>query len=407
MNTVAATDSRASPKATVTVPGRIELIVGGGDEGKALSFYERSCIVTVAAGQPLARLLPPGEDDPSRVHLGANVQLAPDGQTIIATAAGRLCQDHQRIWVEKVLQISGDVDFSIGNIEFENDVHIHGGILDLFKVRSGGSIFVDKAVEAAEVHCAADLFVKGGIAGKEKGHCVVGRNLHARFLSNARIEVSGDITVGTEVCNCHIHCGGRLDVEHGPLLSGEVAATGGMRCHTLGCSSGVRTVVTAGGDEAFAQSTSGHFAQIEQTRPKIVKTRQLVEPLMRNQKSLNAQQKEKATELLFQADEMEKEINGRMEELKRSLAQIREREHREIRVSTLIHPGVVLRFPGMEAAVSETLRGPLRIVPHIQAHSRRIVLISSGGSSVPLETRTPDDPMEMVQRFLDRAEKPA
>ena len=405
MNTVAATDSRASPKATVTVPGRIELIVGGGDEGKALSFYERSCIVTVAAGQPLARLLPPGEDDPSRVHLGANVQLAPDGQTIIATAAGRLCQDQGRLWVEKALQIAGDVDFSTGNIDFENDVHIHGSILDLFKVHSGGSIVVDKTVEAAQVQCAADLMVKGGIAGKEKGHCIVGRNLHARFLSNARLEVAGDMVIGTEISNCHIRCGGRLDVEHGPLLSGEAAATGGMRCHTLGCSSGVRTVVTAGGDETFAQSASGHFAHIEQTRQKIGKTRQLVEPLLRNQKSLNAQQKEKATELLFEADEMEQEINSRLQELKRQLARIQEHEHREIRVSSTIHPGVVLRFPGMEALISESLRGPLRIVPQVQ--SRRIVLVNSSGSSVPLETRTPDDPMELVQRFVDRAEKTA
>ena len=178
-----------------------------------------------------------------------------------------------------------------------------------------------------------------------------------------------------------------------------------MRCHTLGCSSGVRTVVTAGGDETFAQSASGHFAHIEQTRQKIGKTRQLVEPLLRNQKSLNAQQKEKATELLFEADEMEQEINSRLQELKRQLARIQEHEHREIRVSSTIHPGVVLRFPGMEALISESLRGPLRIVPQVQ--SRRIVLVNSSGSSVPLETRTPDDPMELVQRFVDRAEKTA
>ena len=383
---------------------RIELLIGqAGCESRDLhSHYERSRIMAATKGQPIARLVwgDRGSDDgnasagptaeaggaTAASALGANVELMDDGVTIRAVAAGMVRLQEGRIWIDSALHIPGHVDFTTGNIEFSGDVLIHGNVVDLFKVISGGSISVAGVIEAAEVQAAGGLIASGGIAARDKGRCQAGHDLIARYITNATVEAGNDVVVQTEVANSRVICGGKLTIEQGTLLAGHITANGGVGCQTLGSPGQVPTIVEVGIDEGLRRLCSARLPEIEAQFRKVQQVKQAVEPFMRNQKTLTAEQRETATELLYNASELQSQADHSVQELRDSWHAIHARAKAQVAVQNLLHAGVILRFPGLETIIRSTLTGPLRIVRRQVDGQWQVAVIADGGY-LPLESK--------------------
>ena len=391
-----------SGAATAELPLRLEML-NAAEPAEAASHYDRSQFVTVREGQEIARLVEdPADKGPRLLRLGENVALGGDGRTVISKAVGWVAFREGVLWVQKGMQIDGDVDFSTGNISFDQDILIAGGVLDLFKVTSGGSITVGKAVEAAEIRAAHDLIVRGGIVGKEKGHCTVGRTVRAKFITNATIDAGGDVEVESEIANSTINCGGRVKLPQGVLIGGRTQATGGVSCFSIGSPAGVRTLIEAGTDPILHASLEERLNKVQEQQAKARKTREAVEPLMRNQKVLTASQKEKATELLFEASEVEEQCAKEIAALRRQHAATQERSKSEVLVSNVVHPGAVIRFAGVEATIDRDVRGPVKIAPRETDGELRVLALSTVTSSTtPLPSKAvPDKVLDLLDRLL-------
>ena len=237
---------------------------------------------------------------------------------------------------------------------------------------------------------------------REKGHCRAGGRLAAKFLSNARVEAGGDVVIHSEISNCRVTCGGRLLLEHGPLLASHITANGGVTVHTLGAPSGIGTVIEAAVDQHLQDAIKGKIAHIEEQRHKILHTRHLVEPLMRNAKALNAAQREKATELLYEADEMEAEVEKALAAIRQASEASAARAKPEVLVTSLIHPGVMIRLGDLETQITSPMKGPVKITTRTIENVRCIVAANTLTSSFrALETRVlHDETRAAMQRLL-------
>ena len=274
---------------------------------------------------------------------------------------------------------------------------------DSMKIVSGGSIQVGRHVEAAELRAAEDIRIEGGVAGKEKGRCIAGRDFRAGHVNNAHVEAGGDVSVATEITHGHVACGGRLRISGGTLLALHVTALGGIECGVLGSTAGVQTIVETGVDDLLRRRAATQMTAVQVKRQRIAKTRQSIEPLLRHQKALTAEQKEKATELLFEASDMEEAISEEVRELLSWQSRASAKACCEVRVEQAIHPGVVIRFPGVEAAVTATIAGPMRISPCRERGELRVKLeLLDGSERVQwLESRGRcDEAMAMLEREL-------
>ncbi|MFI5379147.1 MAG: FapA family protein [Tepidisphaerales bacterium] len=393
----------ATPPAAVELqPVRIELLElpadpAGQEENGPGSHYDRCVVPIAAAGQAVART-----NDPARTVLGPNVAWGPDGFTVVATANGQVRVHESRVWVDDILGIPGDVDFNTGNLEYDRDICIRGSVQDLFKVTSRGTIRVMRDIEAAEVRAAMDLLVAGGISGKEKGHCFAGHDVKARYIRNSTVEAGNDVIAVNEISHSRVICGGRVHVDRGSIMAGHVTAAGGVTCDSLGCSSDTQTVIEAGIDEALRRLAAKDAPKIDADIRQIEKIRETVEPLLRHQKGLTAEQKEKATELLYNASELEERHQETIALLRRSHADAAARGKEEIVVNGHVHDGVIVHFRGVEAAVPPGIRGPLRIVPRAAGGERQIVVTHRGSTSgFGLETHQHADPiLDALDRIL-------
>jgi uncharacterized protein len=260
------------------------------------------------------------------------------------------------------LRVEGAVGPLTGNINSPGNVHIAGNIVDLFAVKASGDIAVGGIIEAAQVEAGGNLDVSGGISGRGSGHCRAAGNITAHYIDNATVIARGDLRAETEITGSTIVCGGRLCVAAGPLVGGSASALGGIECAALGASSGVETIIEVGIDPALRAHVANLIPQIDRDLKKVAQIRQPVERLVKNLKLLNGEQKEKMIAMQFEADSLEAATQQILQDLLAEYQRVTAVARPEIEVSGTVHPGVILRFPGVECKVDLAIQGPLRLI---------------------------------------------
>ena len=177
-----------------------------------------------------------------------------EGNTVVSACDGRFESDGHGFWVNEVLEISHDVDYRTGHIDFPGDVIIRGEIQDGFKVRSGGSIYCGGTMDASEVTCEKDVIVKQGIIGKKEGTLRAEGKVEAKFIENCYVQARGPITVEVGMINSSVHTLDRVELGlKGVITGGTTHAQNGVTATQLGSQSGTRTEIYCGTDYSVEQ----------------------------------------------------------------------------------------------------------------------------------------------------------
>ncbi len=189
--------------------------------------------------------IPALEGQPLELTAGDGVELSPDGTSAIATSAGRVVFDGHTLAVAEEFIVSGDVDFSVGNIDFNGIVEIKGDVLDDFNIRSSKGIKISGAVGACHLESDGPIEI-GSMAGLGNGLIRCRGDLRANYLNQVRVECWGNVSVAHEIRNCSVKSTQAVVVERGTISGGETVALDGIEARNLGAASGVKTRLTAG-----------------------------------------------------------------------------------------------------------------------------------------------------------------
>ena len=184
-----------------TIDFRERKIFTGVDENQVIA-----CKVPETSGSPginiFGESIPqwPGKD--IAVKISGDVSYLPETGQVIATKAGVLATANgNNIKVSAKQTISGDIDFSVGNIESKDSVDIKGGVHPGFKVQTGGDLLIGGNVQSATIHSKGNVVVKGGLLGE-----------------NARLEAQGDADI-TFIERAQIIAGGGILIRKGAYYS--------------------------------------------------------------------------------------------------------------------------------------------------------------------------------------------
>lgn len=151
--------------------------------------------------------------------------------------------------VEDRLEISGDVGYETGSIEFPGDVVLKGEVKDGFHIWAGRSVSALVTVDVSEIYCRGDFTSKLGVIGRGKALLRCGGKVQSRFVTSCHVESKESIYVEQYAYMSHLGCQDRLAMgKKGRLVGGTVTAANGIRAFSVGNKAGVPTVVRVGID---------------------------------------------------------------------------------------------------------------------------------------------------------------
>ena len=235
-----------------------------------IDFKELNLIQNVVEGQPLAQKIPAqegksgktvtgkylpavaGKDLDITTQLGKNTRLAEDNLTIIADKNGQVLLIKNKINVEPIMTIEGNVSIKTGNIMFLGTVYVKGNVDDGFSIKAAGNIEVKGTVGKATLDAEGDIVVSQGIAGKDGGYIHAGKSIWSKFIQNMELVEAGDMVIVSDgilnskiVANRKVICRGK----RADIIGSQITACDGVYARNLGSpAGGTDTVISVGFD---------------------------------------------------------------------------------------------------------------------------------------------------------------
>jgi hypothetical protein len=234
-------------------------------EDGTVDFREIRTLNNVQKGQPLAERIPPTEGVPGRAvtgdviaarngkeamfKVGKNVVVNLEKTMLYAAIDGLLTKtDIDKLNVFPVYEVNGDVDYSVGNIDFNGTVVIRGNVLPGFKVKAAGDIRVIGGVEAGELEAGGSIEITGGILGQNKAYVRAGKLVKSSFIQDARVEAMEDVIVSQSIMHSQIRAGFKV-VCHGAkglIVGGVIQAGEKVKARTIGNTTSTPTSIEVG-----------------------------------------------------------------------------------------------------------------------------------------------------------------
>lgn len=234
------------------------------DDGKA-DYFDIHVFESVKKGQPIAEIIPLTKGEPGknvfgteieapvgnkmRLSLGKNVDVANEKSPfLVATESGHVYLERSTLFVEEMLMIEKNVDFSTGNINFHGDVLVKGDVISGFSVKSKGTIYVDGIVEDANLEAQASVIVRGGFVGRGKGKIVADKDVIVRNVLNQTITAKNNIMIEGESIEANLFAGNKILMEKfkALLVGGSAVACKGISVYNIGSSLNSKTTISCG-----------------------------------------------------------------------------------------------------------------------------------------------------------------
>lgn len=170
-----------------------------------------------------------------------------------ANFSGRAEYSNGYMVVSHVLEITGDVDNTYGDIDFIGDVKVYGDVITRMTVKASGFITVEGHVEGAHLIAGKGVILKNGMQGNGIGRIDTTGEVEGRFFEQTAIHATGSLHANA-ILNCDIEVEGNVIVEGtmGALVAGRTRAGVLVQAAYIGNTVGITTKVIVGseGNEA-------------------------------------------------------------------------------------------------------------------------------------------------------------
>jgi uncharacterized protein (DUF342 family) len=234
-------------------------------EGGVVDYKEVINLNNVRKGQLIAERIPAkeGTDGRSvtgeilagkkgkeaRFKVGKNVVVDQEQLRMYAAMDGLITKtDKEKINVFPVYEVNGDVDYSIGNIDFVGTVVIRGNVLTGFRIKAAGDIRIVGGVEGAELIADGSIDISAGILGFNKGMIKAKMNVKSSFIQDANVEAGNEVIVTQSIMHSNVRAGKNVICQgsKGLIVGGVIQAGEQVKARMIGNSTSTATIIEVG-----------------------------------------------------------------------------------------------------------------------------------------------------------------
>jgi uncharacterized protein (DUF342 family) len=379
-------------------PARIELFVDPDSapeqdqDAQKMDHRLRSVFVNVRKGDKIAVKHPATEGENGTSVTGAALKAVPgkdaafpvaggleiseDGLALSAAIDGRLLRKDGKLSVLPELEVSGDVDFSVGNINFTGRVKIKGGVREGFSVVAAGDIEINEVVEGAHVESSGDVVIHGGVRGMGKGRIVADGSIQLGFVDQANIRSRGDIRVKNAILHSDVSAQNSVIVLGGQksqIAGGKIQAGVEVVCQTLGSEMGTRTEVVVGVPPEQVERRKELQNLLTQRKEELEKIELNLGFLKKLEQAGKLDEEKrlmsvKLTQAKFKMQAALTSMTKELEELEERLEHVKNKGI--VRVKDVCYPGVNIMIRGVSYAVREPFKFSAFVYENGEIHLR-------------------------------------
>lgn len=297
-------------------------------------------------------LMPRAAKDLPRLR-GKGFHVSEDGLCYYANFRGKATYSEveKKLTVTNTHYISGDVDLSTGNIEFNGDVEVSGSLRAGMQIIAAGNVTINGSVEAAYIESQKDILVRRGILGGGKAYLTAGGSVKAQFIERAQILAEENIS-SNSVLDSTLIAGKDIEISgrKGSVVGGKLKASRKIMLYNVGSLAQVHTELQVGVDDYVSAALQRANDTIAEEQVELKKIEEAIEML----KTKNINGGEAIMQKLIRAKiQMNASIARNQEKQKDILNKIQLAKEAEVQVEGSIYPGTYLRIDYVKEAVAE------------------------------------------------------
>lgn len=176
-----------------------------------------------------------------------------------------------KVSVEPILNIHGDIGLATGNVDFVGSVKISGKISEGFVVKAHDDVYVNETCESVTIESGKDIILKCGIRAEHNAILIAKGDVRAKFLEGTTVVAGGEVVVQEYIYHCDIKAGSSVKVigKKGYIAGGRISAKNNVFVKKLGSQGAPKT-------EIFVNHRSDYI-NIQLTKPQKQKLNSLME----------------------------------------------------------------------------------------------------------------------------------
>lgn len=348
-----------------------------------VDYRDKGEIFSVETGELLAILEPaipgePGRDifgnvievpapPKSLLTMGDGVAASEDGKLFTATTTGQPMFLGNRLLVQPVVVVRGDVDLSVGNVLFDGSIIVRGNVREGFLVSAGVDVEVFGNVESASIKAGRDVYIHGGILG-ETSDIDAGGKVTMRFMEGGIVAADEEVIAKSHLMHARVHSGksvileGRRGSDKG-VLGGSVVALERIDVAAAGTPMGTRTLLATGIDfrtRARIEALEARIRDLQEMAAKISEVmKRSVTRFVKDGRIVLPPDIQAKMELLIQHYNASIRELHHLQEERTALRNSMEQKIRGggyIKVKQKLYPGVVVEIRGVRREIKDELR---------------------------------------------------
>ncbi|MDD4837494.1 MAG: FapA family protein [Dethiosulfovibrio sp.] len=298
-----------------------------------------------------------------KLPAGQGTVASEDETALYADQDGHLVIRGGVLDVLPVYVVPGDVDYSVGNINFIGSVEVKGAVRDGFEIKTTGNVHVSGVIEGARIETDGDLEIKVGVSAGNKGLLKIGGSLTAGYIDKANLEVGENIQVKDSIMHSDVSAGKNvasgIGGGKGQIVGGKIQAGVLVHCVTLGSQMGTKTEVHVGVSPQLANRKAELISLVAENQEKLGQIDTNIGFLKKLEKTgkLDIEKRTillKLTKGSFQIQSLLSQWKKELEDLDAKVE--RSRYDAKVRVRDWCYPGVSISMRGCTYLVREDMR---------------------------------------------------
>ena len=222
--------------------------------------------------------LPPIRGREQRPLQGRGFYISEDNREYRAKEAGRIFRKENKIIIESIYIVQGDLDIEKGNIKFNGDVEVKGDVRSGLKIEAGGDVFIHGHVGSCNIIAGGNITIKNGVQGRDKCIIMAKGDIACSFVERATVSAEGNVYADS-LLDCHVAAKQTVSVcsKRGVIIGGDVYGMQGITAKECGNNKDVYTRLQIG-------VIPEYIRQLNEVNAKLKKLYEDIELLDRNMK---------------------------------------------------------------------------------------------------------------------------